>query len=85
MKYYRLILKQENEKVMFSDIIEQDISQSDLESMNWEAPIIRHEMAGHIHFLALDRDYLDAMLLGIGTYQILSGINIYDNQTTDPV
>lgn len=85
MKYYRLILKQENERVMFSDIIEQDISQSDLESMNWEAPIIRHEMAGHIHFLALDRDYLDAMLLGIGTYQILSGINIYDNQTTDPV
>lgn len=76
MKYYRLIFKQENEKVMFSDIIEQDISQNDLESMNWEAPIIRHEMAGHIHFLALDRDYLDAMLLGIGTYQVLSGADI---------
>lgn len=70
---------------MFSDIIEQEMPQSDLESMNWEAPIIRHEMAGHIHFLALDRDYLDAMLLGIGTYQILSGINIHDNQVADPV
>lgn len=76
MKYYRLIFKQENEKVMFSDIIEQEMSRSDLESMNWEAPIIRHEMAGHIHFLALDRDYLDAMLLGIGTYQVLSGADI---------
>jgi hypothetical protein len=75
MKYYRLIFKKDNNKVMFSEIIEQDISQHDLEQMNWESPIIRHEMAGHIHFLALDRDYLDAMLLGIGTYQNLAGIH----------
>lgn len=60
---------------MFSEIIEQDISQNELESMNWDNPIIRHEMAGHIHFIALDRDYLDAMLLGVGTYQKLMGIN----------
>jgi hypothetical protein len=59
---------------MFSDIIEQDIAKQDLESMNWDSPIIKHEIAGHIHFLALDRDYLDAMLLGIGTYQSLAGI-----------
>lgn len=74
MKYYRLMFKKENDKVLFSDIIEQDISQQELESLNWDAPIVRHEMAGQIHFLALDRDYLDAMLLGIGTYQVLSGI-----------
>jgi hypothetical protein len=74
MKYYRLIFKIENNKVMFSDIIEQDIAKQDLESMNWDSPIIKHEIAGHIHFLALDRDYLDAMLLGIGTYQSLAGI-----------
>ena len=42
--------------------------------MNWDAPIIRHEMAGHVHFIALDRDYLDSMLLGIGTYQAMSGM-----------
>lgn len=59
---------------MFSEIIEQDVSQSDLESMNWDSPIIKHEMAGHIHFIALDRDYLDAMLLGIGIYQKLNDI-----------
>lgn len=74
MKYYRLIFKKENDKVMFSEIIEQEISKHELESMNWDAPIIRHEMAGHMHFLALDRDYLDAMLLGIGTYQAMAGI-----------
>jgi hypothetical protein len=74
MKYYRLIFKIENNKVMFSDIIEQDIAKQDLESMNWDSPIIKHEIAGHIHFLALDRDYLDAMLLGVGTYQSLAGI-----------
>jgi hypothetical protein len=73
MKYYRLIFKVENEKVMFSEIIEQTVTKSDIESMNWDTPIIRHEIAGHIHFLSLERDYLDAMMLGIGTYQALSG------------
>lgn len=75
MKYYRLIFKVENTKVMFSDIIEQYVSDEEFENMNWDAPIIRHEMAGHLHFLSLDRDYLDAMLLGVGTYQNLLGID----------
>lgn len=74
MKYYRLIFKKENNQVVFSEIIEQEIAKNELESMNWDAPIIRHEIAGHIHFLALDRDYLDAMLLGIGIYQTMNGI-----------
>jgi hypothetical protein len=74
MKYYRLIFKKENEKVLFSEIIEQEVTISEFESMNWDAPIIRHEMAGHVHFIALDRDYLDSMLLGIGTYQAMSGM-----------
>ena len=73
MKYYRLIFKREDEKVLFSEIIEQEVTISEFESMNWDSPIIRHEMAGHVHFIALDRDYLDAMLLGIGTYQVMSG------------
>jgi hypothetical protein len=74
MKYYRLIFKREDNKVLFSEIIEQEVAIEDLESMNWDSPIVRHEIAGHIHFLALDRDYLDAMMLGIGTYQALAGI-----------
>lgn len=73
MKYFRLIFKQEDGKAMFSEIIEQEMLLHEFESMNWDSPIIKHEMAGHIHFLSLDRDYLDAMLLGIGTYQILNG------------
>jgi hypothetical protein len=81
MKYYRLIFKKENDQVLFSQIIEQDVLKHELESMNWDAPIIRHEMAGHIHFLALDREYLDAMLLGIGTYQTLAGIIQVENGT----
>lgn len=80
MKYYRLIFKQEDGKVMFSQIIEQEMKKDELESLSWDSPIIRHEIAGHIHFLALDRDYLDAMLLGIGTYQILAGIQQVENE-----
>jgi len=74
MKYYRLIFKVEKEKVLFSEVIEQEMPMHEFQSMNWDAPIIRHEMAGHVHFLALDREYLDAMLLGIGTYQLMAGI-----------
>lgn len=72
MKYYRLIFKIENGIVMFSDIIEQIISQEEFSSLNWDRPIIRHEIGGHVHFMSLDRDYLDAMMLGIGTYQTLA-------------
>ena len=72
MKYYRLIFKIENDIVMFSEIVEQLLEKDDLNSMNWDRPIIRHEMGGHIHSLSLDRDYLDAMMLGIGTYQTLN-------------
>lgn len=81
MKYYRLIFKQEDGKVLFSQIIEQEMNKIEFEGMNWDAPIIRHEMAGHIHFLSLDREYLDAMLLGVGTYQILSGNMQVENGT----
>lgn len=73
MKYYRLIFKKENDKVMFSEIIEQEVPINEFQSMNWDAPIVKYEMAGHIHFLSLDKDYLDAMLLGIGTYQLMNG------------
>jgi hypothetical protein len=74
MKYFRLIFKREDDKVLFSEIIEQEVTMSEFESMNWDSPIIRHEMAGHVHFISLDRDYLDSMLLGIGTYQAMSGM-----------
>lgn len=59
---------------MFTEIIEQIATQEEFNSMNWDRPIIRHEIANHIHFIAIDRDYLDAMLLGIGTFQSLAGL-----------
>jgi len=74
MKYYRLIFKVENNKVLFSEIIEQEMPLDEFQNMNWDAPIIRHEMAGHVHFISLSREYLDAMMLGIGTYQLMAGI-----------
>jgi len=72
MKCYRLIFKKENNQVLFTEILEQEITEEELSTLNWDRPIIKHEIAGHIHYLAIDRDYLDAMMLGIGTYQMLS-------------
>tara|TARA_B100001123_G_C14647553_1_gene764307 strand:- start:289 stop:549 length:261 start_codon:yes stop_codon:yes gene_type:complete len=71
MKYFRLIFKVEDNQVMFSDLIEQEVEEDQFENMIWDKPIIRHEVGGHVHYIALDRDYLEAMLLGIGTYQEL--------------
>lgn len=73
MKCYRLIFKKEDGRAMFSEIIEQEFPDSELNDLSWDRPILRHEIAGHSHFIALDRDYLESMLLGIGVFQSLSG------------
>ena len=73
MKYFRVIFKRDEAgQCVFTDVIEQDISDEDFQKMNWEKPIIRHEVADHVHFLALDSSYLEAMLLGVGVYQVLN-------------
>ena len=55
MKYHRVIFKKDEAgQCVFTDVIEQDVSDEDFQKMNWEKPIIRHEVADHTHFLALD-------------------------------
>jgi hypothetical protein len=68
MKYYRLIFRKDKETVMFSEIQEHTVDQEEFEQIKWDRPIIRQIMGGDFHFLALDATYLDAMVLGIGTY-----------------
>ncbi len=64
MKYYRLIFKKENEETLFTDIIEQVVDQKTFNEMNWEAPIVRHFDGKYLHFLSIDKSYLEAVLLG---------------------
>ena len=68
MKYFRLIFRKTEEHVLFSEIQEHEVDQEDFEKIKWDRPIIRQMMGGDQHFLALDPTYLDAMVLGIGTY-----------------
>lgn len=75
MKYYRVIFKKDEAgQCVFTDVAEQDMSDEDFEKMNWEKPIIRHQEDDLVHFLALESNYLEAMILGIGVYQNLSTI-----------
>jgi len=75
MKYHRVIFKKdETGECVFTDIAEQEMSDEDFEKMNWEKPIIRHEADGLVHFLALESNYLEAMILGIGVYQVLNAV-----------
>ena len=71
MKYYRIIFRKQDDAVMFSEIQEHEADEEDFQKMQWDRPIIRHVMGGDHHFLALDPTYLDAMALGIGTYQYM--------------
>ncbi len=76
MQYYRLIFKKEDGQVLFSEILDGEVTDEQFEQMNWDAPIVRHEVADHVHFISLDPQYLDAMLLGVGTYQKMSDESI---------
>ena len=69
MKYYRLIFKKDEKGVAFSDITEQVVSNEVFGTMDWTKPIIRHFDGKYLHFLAIDRQYLECMLVGISAYQ----------------
>lgn len=75
MKYYRLIFRKDKDTVMFSEIQEHTVDQEEFEQIKWDRPIIRQIMGGDFHFLSLDATYLDAMVLGIGTYLEMDGGN----------
>jgi len=73
MKYFRIIFRK-NEKdgsPEWTDISEAEMSQEQFEDMNWDKPIIRQITEGHVHYISLDYNYLDAMILGIHTYKSL--------------
>ena len=70
MTYYRIIFRtNDNGETEWTEIITQDMDDSDFEKMNWEKPIIRHQVGDQSHFISLDYNYLDAMILGIRTYK----------------
>jgi len=75
MKYYRLIFKKDEGGVAFSEITEQYIDGDTFNSMDWAKPIIRHFDGKYLHFVALDREYLECMLVGISAYQETTLIN----------
>lgn len=72
MKYYRLIFKKDEVGVAFSEIAEQYVDSGTFNEMDWAKPIIRHFDGKYLHFIALDREYLECMLAGISAYQEMS-------------
>jgi len=69
MKYYRIIFRKNEETGIpeWTDVVEGDMADEDFQQMNWEKPIIRQLTKGHIHYMSLEEDYLNAMVLGIHT------------------
>lgn len=65
MKYYRLIFRNDAKGVSFSDIVEQMLDDDTFNGMDWEKPIIRHFDGKYLHFISLDKTYLEAMIAGI--------------------
>jgi len=73
VRYYRIIFRKSEEDgvVEWTDIVENEMNDEDFQQTHWEKPIIRQITEGHIHYMSLDRNFLDAMLLGIHTYKDL--------------
>lgn len=68
MKYYRLVLKKDNNGISASEIVEQFVDAEMFQNMAWDKPIIYHKTDGMYHFIALDKSYLEAFLGGMETY-----------------
>lgn len=64
MKYYRLIFKKEKDETFFTEIVEQTTDSKTFNEMSWEKPVIRHFDGKYLHFLAIDKSYLETILLG---------------------
>jgi len=79
MKYYRLIFKNDIQGVSFSEILEQQVEEPTFQTMDWDKPIIRHFDGKHLHFMALDRAYLECMIAGIAAYHETATISGLDN------
>ena len=85
MKYYRLIFKQDTDGVcVFTDIMEQEMDQLHFEQMTWEKPIIRHVTNDHVHFISLERNFLEAMILGITTLKDIEAMPTTSSQDNPP-
>ena len=70
MKYYRIIFRTGDDGVPeWTDIIEQEMDDESFQSINWEKPIIRQVIGDQTHFLSLDSNYLEVMILGIKTFR----------------
>lgn len=76
MTYYRLMFNKDENGVSFSEIIEQTTDSRSFLDMSWDKPIIRHFDGKYLHFVALDRQYLECMLAGIAALQEMSTIDL---------
>lgn len=68
MQYFRIIFKTDDGNCVFTDVIDDTMSDEEFQKISWDKPIIRHVDNGHVHFISLERHYLDAMRLGIHTF-----------------
>jgi len=75
MKYYRLLFKKDENGIGFSDIAEQNIDDLTFQNMNWDKPLIRHFDGEYLHFVSLNREYLECMIVGISAYKDMESYN----------
>ena len=64
-EYYRVILKKDENGLMFSEIFKQEVEQEVFITMNWDKPIIHTSDGKNLHFLSLHEDYLSSFVLGL--------------------
>lgn len=72
MKCYRLILLIKEGRLLFSEIEPIFLEREAYESGTWDKPITKIVTPnGDFHFIAFEKDYLDAMIAGIAVVKEL--------------
>ena len=68
--YYRVIFKNSDNGVGISEISENVIDEQTFNGMNWDPakPVIAHNDGKYLHFISLDKTYLECMMVGLSAY-----------------
>jgi len=76
------MFKNSDQGVGISEVTTNSVSEETFNNMNWDPlkPIIAHNDGRYLHFISLDKSYLECMIAGISAYMDASKLP----PTSDP-
>lgn len=75
MRYYSIYLTVKEGRLLISDMVEKFMEMSTFEEGSWDKPITKiMSPSGDLHFMAFQKEYLEAMIAGVALLPELKNI-----------